>query len=575
MEIIDQIRAVAALVDIASQYTTLRKRGSKYVGLCPFHAEKTPSFTVDPDKQLYHCFGCGVGGDVFTLIMEKENLSFPEALKFLAQKYNIPLPQQSRMSAQALKLEEKLAKINDEALAFFRKSLLGGPEGRKAQDYLKSRGITEATVQTLKIGYAPNSWDSLVKHFEAKGVAADLLLKAGLVLPGQKREGFYDRFRGRLMFPIFNLTGKVVAFGGRTLFNAEPKYLNSPETPLYSKGKVLYGLNFTKDAVRDKGELIMVEGYTDFSALFQAGFTNVAASLGTSLTDFQVSLAQRFASRLIINYDGDSAGLNAALRGLSICFEKGMPASVVVLPEKLDPDAFLKKHGPEGYRNPALAKNVPALKFLIAMRGHGKNLKIPEEKARLANDVLAEIQKIPDAIVRAEYLNQAAEALGVEEQTLRKRLERPAAAPDKPDEGEIFLPAEKRLLQILVRHPALTAEVFAEVKEDHFADLKGEAIFTLIHECFRQDREVLLHELSQKITPVLARHLTRALLETSAEPTAAEAHDCLDALWQITLRNRLRALKTEITLAEKKGDKAKLSTLLFQIQDINKQILPL
>ncbi|MCJ7612633.1 MAG: DNA primase [Candidatus Aminicenantes bacterium] len=572
MEIIDQIRAVATLVDIASQYTALRKRGSKFVGLCPFHSEKDPSFTVDPEKQLYHCFGCGVGGDVFTLVMERENLSFPEALKFLAQKFNIPLPQQSTISAQTLKLEEKLLKINEEALVFFRKSLLSGPEGRKAQEYLKQRDISAETVQALKIGYAPNSWDSLVKHFQDKGVPADLLLKAGLVAPGQKKDGFYDRFRGRLMFPIFGLTGKAIAFGGRTLVEAEPKYLNSPETPLYSKGKVLYGLNLTKDAIRDKGEVILVEGYTDFSALFQAGFTCVVASLGTSLTSTQVSLAQRFAPRFIINYDGDAAGLNAALRALSICFEKGVPASVVVLPEKLDPDGFMKKYGPDGYRD-RLAKAVPALKFLITMRGHGKDLKVPEEKARLVNEVLAELAKMPDAVVRSEYLAQAAEALGVEDKLLRRRMERPAAAVGQEDEAEYFLPAEKRLLQILIRHPSLMPDVFAEAKDNHFTGLRAAAVFTMIQECFRSEKDVLLHDLRQKIDPVLAKHLTRTLLESSAEPTASEVHDCLDALWKTSLKNRLRALQAEIVQAEKKGDRERLAALLFQKQDITRQML--
>jgi DNA primase len=573
MEIIDQIRQVAALVDIASQYTSLKKRGSKYVGLCPFHSEKTPSFTVDPDKQLYHCFGCGVGGDVFTFVMEKENLTFPEALKSLAQRYNIPLPRQDRMTAQALKLEDKLYKVNEEALAFFQRSLRDGPEGRKAQDYLKARGISDETVKVLRIGYAPNTWDSLGRHFESKGVAADLLLKAGLVIPGQKRAGFYDRFRGRLIFPIFSLTGKVVAFGGRTLFNAEPKYLNSPETPLYSKGKVLYGLNITKEAARDKDEIILVEGYTDFSALFQAGFTNVAASLGTSLTPFQVALAQRFASRLVINYDGDAAGLNAALRALSICFEKGAPASVVVLPDNLDPDGFLRKHGPDGYKA-RLQKTIPALRFLITMRSHGRNLKVPEEKARLVNEVMAELGKIPDAVTRSEYVGQAAQALGVEESLLRLQLERPApAAPGRKDEeSEFFLPAEKRLLQILIGTPELMTEVFAEVKDEHFTGLKGQPVFDLIRDCFRRGQDVQIHDLRQRIDPTVAKFLTRALLEAPPEPSTAEVHDCLDALWKISLRNRLRALQSEIVRAEREGDRSRLAALLFEKQDLARQV---
>ncbi|MCJ7612266.1 MAG: DNA primase, partial [Candidatus Aminicenantes bacterium] len=308
MDAVEQIRQTASLLEIVSQYTTLRKRGSKYVGLCPFHSERDPSFTVDPDKQLYHCFGCGVGGDIFALVMEKESLTFPEAVKYLADRFHIPLPRPGRAAAQAQNLEEKLFKITEDALAFFKRNLHASEEGKKALDYLHRRGLTEETLQKLKIGYAPNSWNALFSFFQAKDIAADLLLKAGLILPGQKSGGWYDRFRGRVMFPIFSLTGKVAAFGGRTIWDQEPKYLNSPETPLYSKSKILYGLNFTKEAVREKGELILVEGYTDFTGLYQAGFTNCAASLGTSLTPNQVSLARRVAPRIIVNYDGDAAG---------------------------------------------------------------------------------------------------------------------------------------------------------------------------------------------------------------------------------------------------------------------------
>ncbi|OGD24507.1 MAG: DNA primase [Candidatus Aminicenantes bacterium RBG_13_63_10] len=573
MEIIDQIRGVAALVDIASQYTALKKRGAKFVGLCPFHVEKTPSFTVDPDKQLYHCFGCGVGGDVFTLVMEKENLTFPEALKHLAQKYNIPLPQQSQLTSQTIKLEEKLVKINEETLAFFQKSLGEGAEGRKAQEYIAQRNISPETVKALKIGYAPNSWDSLVNHFQSRGVSADLLLKAGLVLPGQKKEGFYDRFRGRLMFPIFGLTGKVIAFGGRTLVGAEPKYLNSPETPLYSKGKILYGLNLTKDAIRDKNELILVEGYTDFAALFQAGFTHVVASLGTSLTSLQVSLAQRFAPRIIINYDGDAAGLNAALRALSICFEKGAPASVVVLPEKLDPDSFMAKYGPDGYRG-RLAKAVPALKFLITMRGHGRNLAVPEEKAGLVNEVLAELAKIPDTVVLNEYLTQAAQLLKTSEDDLRHRLKLKLSGIVKEVET-IILPAEKMLLQILIKYPRLTSDILAEVRETQFAGLSTEPIFHLLQIAFQEGRELRLDEIAQHLDPKLKIFLTQALMQEIPEPTVTEARDCLDALWKSSLLNQLRALQGEIVQAEKTGDQKRLQILLFQKQDLTQQMLAL
>ncbi|TEU06665.1 MAG: DNA primase, partial [Candidatus Aminicenantes bacterium] len=314
MEIVDQIRQTASIVEIASQYTTLRRRGNKHVGLCPFHSEKTPSFTVDDEKQLFHCFGCGAGGDIFTLVMERENLSFPEALKYLAEKYNIPLPKKREFSPQLQKLEEQLFKINENTLAFFKKNLFTTKEGEKALEYLKKRDISEEIIQKLKIGYALNSWDSLLSFFKEKKVTPKLLEKAGLVLYNQKKDSYYDRFRGRIIFPIFGLTGKVVAFGGRSILNADPKYLNSPDTPVYSKGKILYGLNFSKESISDTGEVIIVEGYTDFVSLYQAGITNIAASLGTSLTSDQVSQTLRFAPKIIINYDGDSAGKLATSR---------------------------------------------------------------------------------------------------------------------------------------------------------------------------------------------------------------------------------------------------------------------
>ena len=399
MEIIDQVRQASSIVEIASQYTTLKRRGRKWVGLCPFHTEKTPSFTVDEEKQLYHCFGCGVGGDIYSLVMERENLTFPEALKNLAERYHIPLPAQQRVRPEVLKLEEKLFKINDLALGFFKKNLFNTQEGKKALEYLKKRGLSEETIQTLKIGYALNSWTALLDFFQEKDAPVSLLEKGGLVLPGQRTGEYRDRFRGRVIFPIFSLTGRVVAFGGRTVIDAEPKYLNSPETPLYSKGKLLYGLNFTKDAVRQEGTAILVEGYTDFSSLYQAGIRNVVASLGTALTAWQVGQAMRFASRLIINYDGDSAGRAAAARAVPLGFEKGLNVDVLVLPDELDPDAFLKKHGREKYL--ALQKKtVTGLDFLVDSMARSVRMTIPEEKGRVVRAIVREIEKVPDAVAR-------------------------------------------------------------------------------------------------------------------------------------------------------------------------------
>jgi len=487
MEIIDQVRGASSIVEIASQYTTLRRRGRKWVGLCPFHTEKTPSFTVDEEKQLYHCFGCGAGGDVFSLVMEKENLTFPESLKSLAERYRIPLPAHQRVHPEVLKLEEKLFKINELALGYFKKNLFGTPEGKKALEYLKKRGLSDETIQTLKIGYALNAWTALIDFFKSKDVPVSLLEKGGLALPGARPGEYRDRFRGRVIFPIFSLTGRVVAFGGRTIVDAEPKYLNSPETPLYSKGKLLYGLNFTKDAVRQEGTAILVEGYTDFSSLYQAGIRNVVASLGTALTPWQVGQAMRFAPRLIVNYDGDSAGRTAAARAVPLGLEKGLHIDVLVLPDELDPDAFLRQHGRDRYLA-LMKKTVPGLDFLIDALAAGVRMAIPEEKGKVARAVVREIEKVPDPVARSEYLCRASVKLGVPEELLRGIVE--SKVLDKgPEEPGLFCPAEKRLFQILMGDRAVAPYVFAECGEEVFEGLRSEPVFRYILECFKNDED--------------------------------------------------------------------------------------
>jgi DNA primase len=574
MEIIDQVRQVSSIIEIASQYTTLKKRGRKWVGLCPFHTEKTPSFTLDEDKQLYHCFGCGAGGDIFSLLMEKENLNFPEALRYLAEKYHVPLPQQ-RTSPEVLKLEDKLFKINELALGFFRKNLLQTQEGAKSLEYLKKRGLTDETIQKLRLGYALNSWDSLLTFFQGRNAPASLLEKGGLVLPGKKPGEYYDRFRGRVIFPIFSLTGKVVAFGGRTVVDAEPKYLNSPDTPLYSKGKLLYGLNFSKDAIRDQGTLILVEGYTDFSALYQAGVGNVAASLGTALTPFQVAQALRFAPRIVINYDGDSAGRAAAGRAVPLCLERGLNVQVLALPDNLDPDAFIRKHGRERYQN-LMKKAVPGLKFLVDSMARESRMSIPEEKGRVVRAVVKEIEKVPDAVARGEYLKEASHYLGVGEELLRGIIEgRPAGAANA-DEG-LICPAEKRLFQILMEDRSVAPAVFAEAGEEIFSGLRGEPVFQYILDCFKNNRDWNFHEIKDRVSPALLSQLSLALFERNPAGAACveEAHECLKSLRKLYLQNRLKDIQQKIARSEMRGEKEELLGLLYQKQDITKQILSL
>ncbi|MDD8020527.1 MAG: DNA primase [Acidobacteriota bacterium] len=575
MEITDKIKQVASIIEIASQYTTLKKRGKKWLGLCPFHVEKTPSFTVDEEKQLFHCFGCGAGGDLFSLVMEKENLTFPEAIRFLAEKYHLPW-QDSRQSAGQTRLEEKIFEINEKALSHFRNNLFKTDEGQKALGYLQSRQFSGETIKKLRLGYALNSWDSLYNAFKTSYSPQDLE-KAGLIIPGQRAGEFRDRFRGRIIFPIFTLTGRVVAFGGRTFFDAQPKYLNSPETQTFSKSSLLYGLNFTKEEIRKAGELILVEGYADFASLYQAGIQNVAASMGTSLTAQQIAQARRYAPSIIINYDGDEAGIKAALRAVPICLENGLKTRVVVLPEKLDPDGFLRKYGADRYRS-LIKRAHDGFRFLLLRHTRNVDLNVPEEKSRLARMVVEEIKRLPDALVQNEYLQQAAEFLKIEEPLLRKILvNSPGRGQEKAsreDEG-IFCPAEKRLLQLLLNQPELLLPLANELESECFQGLPSEPVFQCLKECIKKGQVWDFSQLRESIKPRLLANLARTLQEEVPPGSLGEALDCLNTLKKVGLQKKLKDIQKEISLSEKKGDKERLTALLYEKHEITRQILTL
>ncbi len=570
MEIIDQIRQVASIVDIASQYTTLIKRGQKYVGLCPFHSEKTPSFTVDNDKQLYHCFGCGAGGDIFTLVMEKENLGFPEALRYLAKKYNIRLPDKKKFSSQKLKLEEMLYKISENALAFFKKNLFNTKEGQKALGYLEKRKISEEIIQKLKIGYAMNSWDALLSYFQGKNISPGVLEKAGLVLRRQKKEGYYDRFRGRIIFPIFTETGKVVAFGGRTIIKAELKYLNSPDTLIYTKGKLLYGINFCKESIREKGEVILVEGYTDFLSLYQAGITNCAASLGTSLTTHQVSIARNFAPRMIISYDGDDAGTKASVRGISLCFERGVQIKVLTLPDGMDPDSFIRKSGVDKFKS-LVQNSTGGLKFLINTLIRKTNLEIPEEKAKVVNHVLTEIEKIANPFIRSEYLKKTSEHLSINEEDLRAMI-RQKSKGGKTETKGYFLNAEKRLLQVLFENSSFTTTIFNNMNEQDFKGLKSEPILHALSQFFRNGKSPNFNELMKKIDPSLRTLLSEILQETREKPTIEKVKDYIQALKKHAREKQSEEINAQISKLERSGEQEKILSLLRQRQKITEEL---
>lgn len=424
-EIVDKIYQNINIVEVVNDYVNLQKSGKDYKACCPFHNERTPSFFVSPAKGIFKCFGCGKGGDAVTFVMEIEGVSYGEALRQLAKKYKIEIPESTNFSTTSDEIQKQneidaLYIALNFAKNFYQEQLLYTDEGKAiGLSYLKERGFNELTIQTFELGYSASDWDTFYRTAIRKGYNAEILEKAGLI---QKKEGkneYYDRFRERIMFPIHNVSGKVIAFGARTLKKDKdtPKYLNSPETPLYHKSKVLYGLFQAKKSILQKDECLLVEGYADVISLHQAGITNVVASSGTSLTQEQVRLIRRFTSNVVILYDGDEAGLNAAMRGVDIILEEGLSLKVVWLPKDEDPDSFVQKYGTNATLTYIQEKAQDFIKFKTEfLLKNAQN--DPFKRGEAIREVVSSIVKIPDVIRRNLFFKECSQIFGIEEEIL-------------------------------------------------------------------------------------------------------------------------------------------------------------
>ncbi len=419
-EVVDEVRLQNDIVEVISQYVPLKQKGSSYFGLCPFHNEKTASFSVNSEKQFYYCFGCGAAGNVFSFLMEMENCDFPEAMKRLADRAHIALPEPEK-NAQAIaaeQLKQRLFDIHTTAGRFFY-DCLQSEEGKEARAYLQKRQMDPRIARKFGIGYSPERYDALFKHLKEKGFSVSDILKTGLVLENKDGKGYHDRFRGRLMFPIFDVQGRVVGFGGRILAKGEPKYLNSPETILFSKSRNLYGLNFAKAA--RKRELILVEGYMDMLSIYQAGFHNVVASLGTAFNQEHARTLKRFADDVILLYDSDEAGTNAALRAIPVLVKNGFRVKVTQVPDGKDPDEFIKAKGAAEFSK-LLINAVHYISFEIACIQRKYNLKNPEHRVRFATEAAEILAKLDSEIERNVYLGEVSRVTGVEEEAIRSEI---------------------------------------------------------------------------------------------------------------------------------------------------------
>src|SRR6266446_481237 len=483
---IDDLKRQADIVRVIQDYVQLKKKGANWMACCPFHKEKTPSFSVSPTKEIFYCFGCHKGGSVFNFVMEIERVAFPEAIKIVADKVGVPLPKlvdDGRFEAKRKEADDVI-QLNNWALEWWEQQLESGAEGRLAREYLLRREITEETRKAFRLGYGPDSWDALSLHLRQKGASQTQIERSGLVVK-KDDGGSYDRFRCRLIFPVMDIQGKPIAFGGRTLKDDDAKYINSPETAAYIKGRNLYGLHLTRDEIRRNGFAILVEGFLDLIVPYQFGIRNVAASLGTALTPDQAKLLSRFARKVLVNYDGDQAGVQAAKKAIEILLAEDLEVKILVLPEGADPDEFLRKSGASEYHR-RRGEAQPHIQFVIDQAVRDRKLSNPADKEAAIDEVLPYLRAVRSRLQKREYFDIAMDSLRIGDVTLRRELWQSikTAINENARVGQTSRHAqvkpnvaEQRLLELLLADEELRRNFLPNLEPGDYADLPTALIF--------------------------------------------------------------------------------------------------
>src|SRR6202140_2404225 len=534
----ERVKQQADIVRVIGEYVRLKKSGQNFTGLCPFHAEKSPSFAVHPVKQIYHCFGCGVGGDVFKFVMEVDKVAFPEAIRVVAEKCGIAIPRPKASSPEERKENQQrtlLVEMHREAQTFFVQQLGGTLEGKAARAYLEDRGLDKDVIARFGIGYAPSGRDALLRFLKSK-YKEPLLIESGLVSRDQSGGvRMSARLRRRIPFPIANESGKIVAFGCRALGDDQPKYLNPPETSIYSKSNVLYHLDRAKEALRQRDFAVLVEGYMDAIAVARAGISNVVASCGTSLAEPQIKLLGRFTRRVIVNYDPDTAGQLATERSISLLLEQDFEVKVLALPGKADPDKFIHEQGAEAYLK-VLKESPPYVDYLIA-RARQMDLSSGEGKLRAVNFLLPYVQKIPNRLLRSEWATRIAQQLRLDEPVLRAALskaatERRSEVKTQPELlGRAAKPVERRLIRMLAEAEGFRLELAQRLQNARlYHGLETEKIFAALVIASLSGQPVQATEVGAVLEDRDRRLLFEILFEEANEPTWEEAMSCIEAL---------------------------------------------
>ncbi|MFH0855222.1 MAG: DNA primase [Candidatus Omnitrophota bacterium] len=568
--ILDEVLSRVDIVEVISSCIPLKRVGRNFKACCPFHHEKTPSFMVSPERQIYHCFGCGESGNAFKFLMRHERMDFPEAVEFLAKKAGVILEKKELREDKTQGLSSRLYKINELAANFYANNL-NSKEGSGAADYLIKRRIKRETCIGLKIGFAPVKWDGLINYLRSKSISLDLMEKAGLII-SKEGGGYYDRFRNRVLFPIFDAKDRVLGFGGRVLDNSLPKYLNSPETPVYSKGKNLYGFNLAKDAIRENDFVVIVEGYFDFLIPYQEGLNCIVASLGTALTVEQVRLLKRYTHNVVMIYDADTAGELATLRSLDIFIEEEMNVRICSLPKDLDPDLFVRKYGIAALQEKIVsAQGILDYKLGVLKSRH--SIKEIEGVAKVSSLMLETIAKFKNAIMKSGHIKKLAQELNLREEDLleeAKKIKSPKASLGRIEPASRKItrnvnPTEKLLMSLMLEENSLIERIRSRLNPSDFQDERISSIVSIMFDLAKQGKkvgpQVLMNHLGDGISELVCESVFLPPAADSESHKEKVLEDCIRRMKSESSRLERHRLHEQIKLAQNSGDTERLLSL--------------
>ena len=587
-EKVSEIRDRSSILEVVSDYVTLKKAGKNHRGLCPFHSEKTPSFMVNEEKQIFHCFGCGEGGDVFTFLMKVGHFSFPQAVEELAKRYGVKLPSRELSTTQKKEMakREALFQINQIASEYFHDLLTKRREGEEGRRYLSQRGISQEVIAEHRLGYSTDRWDGLVRYLQEKKVSLEMAWELGLIFPKKKvgdstlQEGWYDAFRGRILFPIFDLHQRIVGFGGRVIREGQPKYLNSPESSIYHKGEILYGLHMAKRYAAEKDCVMIVEGYFDLLTLHQYGLKHSVATLGTALTTQHIRTLKRYTKNLITLFDADQAGIQATLRSLPLFLEEEVVGKTIALPRGEDPDGFLRKGNLEDFGK-RVEQALPLIDFFFERLMKTTDLKSVDGKVKVAKEGVALLAKIPDKIRRDFYVKALAERLDIQESFLYEMLRSSPKEPSKAGEDlrkssmdKTFPKSEEMVVRLMVQHPEFILtlskeEIFKEF-ENPILQKMAEALEDLYQRKGRLDLPEALANFEEDLKGRLCEF---AFQESGLEGGDREKilQDCIQKIREKRLKKEKGELLKKIKEAEKQPEGKRLVPLLKEHQELAKK----